>query len=214
MILVEAWGDLALFTRMENKTERTSFEVITPSAARGLIESVAWHPGLRYTIDKIYVLNPIRFTTVRRNEVKHKILASKALDIANGTEASPCLVTSQCISQRAALMLRDVRYVIEAHFDMTEKAAPSDNPGKFQEMLKRRLRKGQYYSQPYLGCRECTAHVRLWEGGPIPTIDETRDLGIMLYDLDYSDPQQIKPTFFHARMVRGVIDLTDCEVIA
>ena len=113
-----------------------------------------------------------------------------------------------CIRDR-----RDVHYVIEAHFEMTDKANPSDNPGKFQDIVKRRLRNGQAYMQPYLGCRECTAHFRLWEGGDIPTIDETRDLGYMLYDMDYSDSQNIQPMFFRAQMVHGVIDLTDCEVV-
>lgn len=212
-IFIEAKGPLALFTRVETKTERCSYDAITPSAARGLVESVMWHPGMRYIIDRIYVLSPIRFTSIRRNEVKQKVQASTAMRIANGTCDTPYIVTSQCISQRAALMLRDVHYVIEAHFEMTDKAAPSDNPGKFQDMLKRRLKKGQCYSQPYFGCRECTANVGLWEGTIIPTIDETRDLGLMLYDMNYTDPQHITPKFFHAQMVHGVIDLTDCEVI-
>ena len=110
-------------------------------------------------------------------------------------------------------MLRDVHYVIEAHFEMTDQANPSDNPGKFQDIVKRRLRSGQAYMQPYLGCRECTAHFRLWEGGDIPTIDETRDLGYMIFDMDYSDLENIQPMFFRAQMVHGVIDLTDCEVV-
>ena len=92
-------------------------------------------------------------------------------------------------------------------------ANPSDNPGKFQDIVKRRLRSGQAYMQPYLGCRECTAHFRLWEGGDIPTIDETRGLGYMIFDMDYSDLENIQPMFFRAQMVHGVIDLTDCEVV-
>ena len=111
------------------------------------------------------------------------------------------------------MMLRDVRYVVEAHFTMTDQANPSDNPGKFQDIVKRRLRKGQCYSQPYLGCRECTAHFGLWEGEEIPAIQETRDLGYMLFDMDYTDPRNIQPMFFRARMVNGMIDLQDCEVV-
>lgn len=212
-IRMEVWGKNALFTRPETKTERVSYDVITPSAARGILESVFWHPGLRYTIDRIYVLKHIRFTNLRRNEVKSKILASNALQIANGTNKTPYLVTGNDIQQRASLMLQDVHYVIEAHFDMTDQAAPSDNPGKFQDIIKRRLRRGQCYSQPYLGCRECSAHFALWEGDTIPSIEETRDLGYMLYDMDYSNPQDIRPMFFRAQMVNGIIDLTDCEVI-
>ena len=211
-IKMEVWGDYACFTRPELKTERYSYDVPTPSAARGMLESVYFHPGLRWHIDRIYVLNPIRFTNVRRNEVKSKILASAAMAEANG-RARSYIVASEDIQQRAAMMLRDVRYVIEAHFTMTDQANPSDNPGKFQDIVKRRLRRGSCYSQPYLGTRECTAHFRLWEDGEIAAIDETRDLGFMLYDLDYTDPANIQPMFFRAQMNRGVIDLTDCEVI-
>ena len=211
-VRMEVWGDYACFTRPEMKTERVSYDVPTPSAARGMIESVYFHPGLRWHIDRIYVLNPIRFTNVRRNEVKSKILASAAMAEANG-KARSYIVASEDIQQRAAMMLRDVRYVIEAHFTMTDQANPSDNPGKFQDIVKRRLRRGGCYSQPYLGTRECTAHFRLWEDGEIAAIDETRDLGFMLYDLDYTDPANIQPMFFRVQMNRGVIDLTDCEVI-
>ncbi len=212
MILLECWGREALFSRPEYKAERVSYPCITPSAARGLIESIYFHPGLKWHIDKLYVLNPIRYTNIRRNEVKSKLLASKALSSArSGLPIHLC--RSEDIQQRASMMLCDVRYVIEAHFTMTDKAAPSDNPGKFQDIVKRRLRRGQNYMQPYFGCRECTANVRLWEGGPIPSIEETRDLGLMLYDMDYSDPSDIRPMFFRAQMVNGVIDLTNCEVI-
>ena len=110
------------------------------------------------------------------------------------------------------MMLRDVHYVIEAHFEMTDKANPSDNPGKFQDIVTRRMRKGQCFSTPYFGCREFPAHFKQWEGGPIPTIDETRDLGFMLYDFDYSDPQNITPLYFRAKMEHGVIQVAGCEV--
>lgn len=212
-VKIEVWGKDACFTRPEMKTERVSYDVITPSAARGIVEAIYFHPGMRWRIDRIYVLSPIRFTNLRRNEVKDKILSGNALQAANGTAKEPYIVTSKSIQQRAALMLQDVHYVIEAHFDMTDRAAPSDNPGKFQDIIKRRLRRGQCYSQPYLGCRECTAHVRLWENGEIPAIPETRDLGWMLYDMDYSDPANIEPMFFRAQMVNGLIDLVDCEVV-
>lgn len=213
MIRMEVWGDYALFTRPEMKVERVSYDVPTPSAARGMIESVYYHPGLKWHIRRIYVLNPIRFTNMRRNEVKSKLLASSARSAMMGTSNAPLYIaTSNDIQQRAAMMLKDVHYVIEAHFDMTDQAAPGDNPGKFQDIIKRRLRKGTCYSQPYLGTRECTAHFRLWEGGEIPSIPETRDLGFMLYDMDYSDPNDITPMFFRAQLTNGVLDLTDCEV--
>ncbi len=211
-VLMEVWGPMACFTRPEMKTERVSYDVPTPSAARGMIESIYYHPGLKWTIDRIWVLNPIQFMNLRRNEVSSKISASNVMQEANGGKQS-CIVTTQDIQQRAAMMLKDVRYVIEAHFDMTDKANASDNPGKFQDIVKRRLRKGACYAAPYLGTRECTAHFRLWEGGAIEGIDETRDLGYMLYDMDYSDPEHIQPMFFHAKMEHGCIDLRGCEVI-
>ena len=211
-IKIEVWGDYACFSRPEMKTERVSYDVMTPSAARGLIESIYWHPGLRYCIDRIHVLEPIRFTNIRRNEVKSTLLASKALSAAKSGETL-ALIPSQDIQQRAALILQDVHYVIEAHFDMTDKAAPGDNPGKFQDILRRRLQRGQAYSQPYFGCREFPASFREWPGGAIPTIDLTQDLGWMLYDLDYRDLQKIQPQFFRAALERGVLDCRKVEVV-
>lgn len=211
-VLMEVWGLTACFTRPEMKTERVSYDVPTPSAARGMIESIYYHPGLKWTVDRIWVLNPIQFMNLRRNEVSSKISASNVMQEANGGKRS-CIVTTQDIQQRATMMLKDVHYVIEAHFDMTDKANASDNPGKFQDIVKRRLRKGACYAAPYLGTRECTAHFRLWEGGAIEGIDETRDLGYMLYDMDYSDPEHIQPMFFRAKMEHGCIDLRGCEVI-
>ena len=211
-ILMEVWGPMACFTRPEMKTERVSYEVPTPGAVRGMIESVFFHPGLRWVPDRIWVLNRIQFMNVRRNEVKSKVLASAVLQEANGGKAG-AIFTSEDIQQRAAMLLKDVRYVFEAHFEMTVQANPSDNHGKFQDIVKRRLRRGACYSTPYFGCRECTAHFRLWEGGEIPAIDETRDLGYMLYDMDYSDPTDIQTMFFRARMEHGVIDLRNCEVV-
>lgn len=211
-IKMEVWGEYACFTRPEMKVERVSYDVPTPSAARGMVESVYYHPGLKWHVDKIYVCKPIRFTNILRNEVASKISTSNVLTEANGKKRS-YIDRNADIQQRATTMLRNVHYVIEAHFEMTDKANPSDNPGKFQDIVKRRLRSGQAYMQPYLGCRECTAHFRLWEGGDIPTIDETRDLGYMIFDMDYSDLENIQPMFFRAQMVHGVIDLTDCEVV-
>lgn len=213
MIRAEFWGDLAVFSRPEMKVERVSYDVITPSAARGMLEAVYYHPGMKYSIDCIYVCSPIEFTNIRRNEVKSKILASEVRRAYQGANEPMFLDAAADIQQRATLALKNVHYVIEAHFDMTEQANPSDNPGKFQDILKRRLRKGQCYAQPYFGCREFPANFRLWEDGEIPTIPDTRDLGYMLYDMDYHDPEQIVPMFFRAKMVNGVIDLKDCGVV-
>ena len=209
---IEVWGDYACFSRPEMKTERVSYDIITPSAARGLVEAIYWHPGLKYHIDRVYLLSPIRFTNIRRNEVKSTLLASAALSAAKGG-AAPFLYTSVDIVQRASMVLQDVHYVIECHFTMTNKAAPGDNPGKFQDILRRRLNKGQCYHQPCFGCREFPANFREWPAGEsIPALPVTQDLGFMLYDLDYSDPANIRLQFFRAKLENGVLDCRDVEV--
>ena len=212
MIQLEVWGPYALFSRPELKVEKVSYDVPTPSAARGIVEAVYFHPGLRWYIDRIYVLNPISFTSIRRNEVLSKISARNVRQAAQGGRQELYLAAPQEIVQRSSLLLQDVHYVIEAHFEMTSKAAPSDNPGKFQDIVTRRMEKGQCYTTPYLGCREFSASFRRWAGGPIKTIHETRDLGLMLYDFDYTDPQNITPTYFRARLENGILNVRDCEV--
>lgn len=212
-IRAEVWGPYALFSRPELKTERVSYDVMTPSAARGLLEAVMWHPGMRWRIDRIHVLNPIKFTNIRRNEVTEKINKTEAKAMVE-RDIIPYLSTSNNIMQRASLMLQDVHYVIEAHFELTDKVSPTDTQEKFYAMACRRLRQGQCYHQPCLGTRECTAHVRLLETDEPtpPAIDETRDLGLMLYDMDYSDPQSIQPLFFRAQLRQGIMQVKDCEV--
>ncbi len=208
-VKMEVWGRLACFTRPEMKTERVSYDIMTPSAARGIMEAVFWHPGLAWRIDRIYVCSPIRFTGIRRNEVKSTLLASKAKTVMEKNSGDLYLVTSKEIQQRAATVLRDVHYVIEAHFDMTDKAAPSDNPGKFQDIIKRRISRGQCYHQPCFGCRECPAAFAMCERIPdCPAeLKGERDLGYMLWDMDYSDPENIKPLFFRAKLNDGVLTL-------
>ena len=212
MIQMEVWGDYALFSRPELKVERVSYDVPTPSAARGIVEAVYYHPGLQWYIDRIYVLNPIRFVSVRRNEVTSKISARNMRQAMQGGNQALYMAAPQEIVQRASLLLQDVHYVIEAHFEMTPKASPSDNPGKFQDIVTRRMEKGQCFHTPYFGCREFPVRFRRWGGGPIKTIDETRDLGLMLYDFDYTDPKNITPTYFRAKLENGVLDTRDCEV--
>jgi CRISPR-associated protein Cas5d len=212
-VKVEVWGDYALFSRPELKTERVSYDVITPSAARGILDAILWHPGMRWMIDRIHVLNPILFTNVRRNELKNKLTKSDMEKMVySGVVPFQISGDSEEIMQRASLMLKDVHYVIEAHFVLTDMASPSDTPEKFYNMALRRLRKGQCFHQPCLGTRECTAHFRIVEGDMPPAIDETRDLGLMLYDLDYSNPEDIQPMFFRARLDQGVMEVANCEV--
>lgn len=208
-IRLEVWGDYACFSRPEMKVERVSYDVMTPSAARGLLEAIYWHPGLRYTIDRIHVCAPIRTMNLRRNEVKSTVSACSARTVMERGKGELYLATSEDIQQRAALLLRDVKYVIEAHFDMTDRAAPEDNPGKFQDILKRRIQRGQFYHQPCFGCREFPAQFKLCEALP-PCPEELkgeRDLGYMLWDMDYSDPENISPLFFRAKLADGVLNV-------
>jgi len=215
-VKVKVWGDYALFSRPELKVERYSYDVITPSAARGILEAIYWHPGLRWNIDRIYVKNPICFTSVRRNEVKSKVFASNVLQVYNGADKPLYINTKNEIVQRASTILCDVCYVIEAHFEMTEKANETDNPGKFKDIMMRRLRRGECYHMPYFGCREFPAHFCLCEEEEIHTAYDDvseRDLGLMLYDMDYSNKDNIQAMFFRAVLKKGVLDLRNCEVI-
>ena len=215
-VKVKVWGDYALFSRPEMKVERCSYDVMTPSAARGILEAVYWHPGMKWIVDKIYVNKPIQFTSVRRNEVKSKVSANNVLPVYNGSPKRLYLSSKAEIVQRSSILLRNVEYVIEAHFEMTDKANISDNSGKFKDIIMRRLRKGECFHTPYFGCREFPVRFCLCEEEEIHTAysdEDERDLGFMLYDMDYSNPENIQPMFFRAIMKKGVIDLKDCEVI-
>ena len=215
-VKVKVWGVFALFSRPELKVERCSYDVMTPSAARGILDAIYWHPGLKWVVDKIYVRKPIQFTSVRRNEVKSKVLASSVLQAYNGGEKPLYISSKEEIVQRASMLLCDVEYVIDAHFEMTERANATDNPGKFKDIIMRRLRRGECFHMPYFGCREFPAHFCLWEEEKIPTAYEDveeKDLGLMLYDLDYRNPEDIQPMFFRAVLKRGILDLRDCEVM-
>lgn len=202
-IKIRVSGDYALFTRPEMKVERVSYDIITPSAARGIIEAVYWKPAIRWKIDKIRVLKEIEFTNIRRNEVSEK-----------ASERKPYLVAPEIRQQRAALVLKNVDYVIEAHFEMTNKAGAEDTVEKHYNIILRRLRKGQQFHAPCLGTREFGAKVELIEDSaeiPQSPLGDV-ELGWMLKDLDFSDPADIKPEFFRASLKNGVLDLTNLEV--
>lgn len=208
-VKLEVWGDYALFTRPEMKVERVSYDVMTPSAARGILEAIYWHPGMMWIVDSIQVCNPVRFTNIRRNEVKAVISARTAKKVMENGAGTLYMNTADEIQQRASLLLRDVRYVISAHFVMTEKAAAADNAGKFQDIMTRRIRKGQFYHQPCMGCREFPAYFKEHtEGLDCPEeLKGERDLGFMLFDMDYSDEENVKPMFFRAIMRDGIIKI-------
>lgn len=214
-VRIRVWGDYALFTRPEMKVERCSYDVMTPSAARGLLEAIYWHPGMRWVIERIHVRKPIQFTSIRRNEVKSKVLIGNVLTVMNGGEKPLFISSRQDIVQRAAILLKDVEYVIDAHFEMTDQANASDNPGKFKDVVMRRLKRGECYHMPYFGCREFPANFEWYENEDVETEYRgmEKDLGYMLYDFDYSDSQDIQPMFFRAVLKDGVLDLKDQEVV-
>lgn len=213
-ITIRVRGDYALFTRPEMKVERVSYDVITPSAARGIIEAIYWKPAIRWVIDRIHVLNEIQFTNIRRNEVSDKISTREAERRMNGVNEPFFMDATDKRQQRAAMVLRDVDYVIEAHFDLTDRAGPEDTVEKHYNIALRRLRKGQHYHAPCLGTREFSAQVELVENGDMPAsrLVGTRDLGWMLYDLDFADPADIQPRFFRAELRDGVLDLRGVEL--
>lgn len=213
-VRVHVWGDYALFARPEMKVERCSYDVMPPSAARGILEAIYWHPGMRWVIDRIQVRKPIQFTSIRRNEVKSKVLVGNVLRAVNGSSKPLYIASKEEIVQRAAILLKDVDYLIEAHFEMTERASAGDNPGKFKDIVMRRLRRGECFHMPYFGCREFPANFELYEADDQQDGDgREQDLGYMLYDFDYSDPEDIKPMFFRAVLRNGILDVRDCEVV-
>lgn len=207
---IEVKGDFACFTRPEMKVERVSYDVITPSAARGIFEAILWKPAIEWHIHKIEVLNPIRWVNIRRNEVG-SVLPTGNINKAMRGGAMPALYIEESRQQRAGLFLRDVAYRIHASFSLTKKAGAIDTPGKFTEMFKRRARKGQCFNQPYLGCREFSCDFRLVEDSEKeqPALVESKPLGWMIFDLDFQNPNDPSPMFFNAIMENGVIDVPD-----
>lgn len=208
-IKLHIWGDYACFTRPEMKVERVSYDVITPSAARGILEAIHWKPAIRWVVDRIHVLKPVRFENIRRNEVGSKISARnvKTAMNANSLEGLHLLVDEDR-QQRATLALREVAYGIEAHFEMTPKAGAEDSPAKHLEMFSRRAKTGQCFHRPCMGVREFPANFELVEDMPpteLPQAARDRDLGWMLYDIDYEKGRE--PLFFRALMQAGIIDL-------
>lgn len=202
-------GERALFTRPEMKVERVSYDVITPSAARGILEAIHWKPAIRWVVDSILVLKPIRFESIRRNEVGGKLsAASVGKAIKAGRAGALVSYVEEDRQQRATTLLRDVAYVIGAHFELTDKAGAEDNIGKHLDIFNRRARKGQCFQAPCLGTREFPASFELLERDsessvPHESLRGERDLGWMLHDIDFAN--DMTPYFFRARMVDGLI---------
>jgi len=226
-LCLKVWGDYACFTRPEMKVERVSYDVITPSATRAVFEAILWKPEIRWTVTKIEVLKPIRWISVRRNEVG-------AIASETTAKQSGGLYIEDQRQQRAGLFLRDVAYRLHARFDVVDGAkhihrypelrdrfpaepeeGQPENPAKYLAMFQRRARKGQCFWQPYLGCREFSAHFELVEDPQAaavnePPIPDSQDFGWMLHDIDFANG--MTPGFFRAVMNHGVIDLAGVEV--
>ncbi len=203
---LEVRGDFACFTRPEMKVERVSYDVITPSAARAVFDAILWKPAIRWHIRRIEVLNPIRWINLRRNELGSVISERNVKTAMKHGKGQLGTYIEEDRQQRAGLFLRDVRYRLHGWFELLDS---SEGPEKYAEMFQRRARKGQCFNQPYLGCREFSADFRLVDNpeDQTPPIPETRELGWMLHDLDYSDPTSPSPRFFNARMENGVIEV-------
>ena len=219
---LKVWGDFACFTRPEMKVERVSYDVITPSAARAVFEAVLWKPALRWQIVRIEVLRPIRWVNIRRNEVGSVIRTNNITTVMNGGNAALEILIEDDRQQRAGLFLRDVAYRLHASLHLRDAGSTGKTHAKFSEMFKRRARKGQCFNQPYLGTREFSCAFALIEQEALeqerrlhPAIAEDRELGWMLYDMDFSDSENPVPRFFNARMVAGGITVPgrDSEAI-
>lgn len=203
-VKLKVWGDYACFSRPEFKVERVSYEVITPSAARGILDAIYWKPEIRWIVERIRVLKPIRFTNIRRNEVGVKISAGTAKKAMSNGRGDLGIFIEEARQQRAALILRDVAYIIEARFELVN---PSDtNTGKHKDIFMRRAASGQCFHRPYLGCREFPAFFELADDSCPHTGPKGRvELGWMLHDIDFANGLQAK--FFKATMQNGVIEI-------
>lgn len=235
---LEVWGDYACFTRPEMKVERVSYDVMTPSAARAIFEAILWKPAIRWNVVKIEVLNPIKWISVRRNEVGKTVPAPTAKQMAGVLGTPMGIFIEDERQQRAGLFLRDVRYRIHGYFDFIPPEQRKENrsalpelwadaeeeagivkmdetAAKYAAMFERRAKKGQCFHRPYLGCREFACDFRLIDPQeePVESINETRDLGYMLYDMDFKqDINNPPPLFFRAQMERGIINTDRREV--
>lgn len=204
------WGDRACFTRPEMKAERVSYDVITPSAARGILEAIHWKPAIRWVIDSIQVLKPIRFESIRRNELGSKLAASSITKgIREKSTAGIAKYIEDDRQQRATTLLRDVAYIITAHFELTDQAGADDNAGKHLDIFNRRAKRGQFFHMPCMGNREFPAYFELVENGQeldsAPELKGEKDLGWMLHDIDFANGNT--PLFYRAIMHDGLIEV-------
>lgn len=206
-VKLRVWGDYACFTRPEMKVERVSYDVITPSAARGILEAIHWKPAIKWVVTKIHVLKPIRFDNIQRNELSGVIAEAtikKSMKNPQSTNLHQYIEDNR--QQRATTLLRDVDYIIEAKFLLTEQSGESDNTAKHYDIFTRRAKNGQCHMRPYFGCREFPANFQLVEDEiPKSKLQGESDLGWMLYDIDFKNNMQA--VFFRPTMIDGIIDV-------
>lgn len=205
-VKLRVWGPYACFTRPEMKAERVSYDVMTPSGARGILEAIYWKPAISWIVDRIHVLKQIRFDNIRRNELGSKVPAGKVKKAMKDGKTPIGVFIEKDRQQRAAMVLRDVDYVIEAHFEFTSDL--DNNIGKHLDIFKRRAEKGQCFHRPYLGCREFPAFFAP-ANGDLPVSENRdfpcRDLGWMLHDIDFAHDKEAR--FFRAKMHGGIIEV-------
>lgn len=233
---LEVWGDYACFTRPEMKVERVSYDVITPSAARAIYEAILWKPAIRWNITRIEILNPIKWISVRRNEVGKKFSGPTAKQLSGESSESMGFFIEDERQQRAGMFLCDVKYRIHAYFDFIEPKDRKNNcsstpefwadnleeqefiradekSAKYAAMFERRAKKGQCFHRPYLGCREFACDFKLVNNSDqLKPISETRELGWMLYDMNFEKPEDPIPMFFKAKIENGVV-ITDRQKV-
>jgi CRISPR-associated protein Cas5d len=227
---LEVWGDYACFTRPEMKVERVSYDVITPSATRAIFEAILWKPAIRWNITKIEILNPIKWISVRRNEVGKKFSSPTAKQLSGESSEPMGFFIEDERQQRAGLFLRDVKYRLYGYFDFIDPKDRKNNrsstpefwadteeeqefvradekPAKYAAMFERRAKKGQCFHRPYLGCREFACDFKLIDDASekADLINETRELGWMLYDMNFEKPSEPMPMFFKAKIENGSI---------
>ncbi len=223
-------GDYACFTRPEMKVERVSYDVPTPGALEGLIKSIYWKPAIRYVIDRIIVYNPIEFMNIRRNEVKEKVSYTKVKNQMQGRIDDPCIYTSEVRSQRSAMVLKNVKYGVEFHFELTglkNEREDTDAEKKHYNILKRRIEKGQTFRTPCLGCSEFPAKsIVLVDNFNLDSISTENagdiDLGFMSYRVEFADKgvplngdwespvflDAASTVYYRPHMINGVIDVS------
>ena len=209
---LEVSGPFACFTRPEMKVERVSYDVMTPSSARSIFEAILWKPAIRWRVHRIEVLKPIRWINLRRNEVSAVVSTRNVQQAMAAGSGQLALYIEDERQQRAGYFLRDVAYRIHADLSLAP-GRPGEPLMKYTEMFVRRATKGQCVNQPYLGCREFAAAFSLItpDAPDAMPIGETRELGWMLHDLDFTHPSDPQPRFFNVKMVAGVIEVPPFE---